>query len=133
MSREYIGTKEIAAKVRAELKAALPGWKFSVTYESFAGGSSIDLRLVSGPEEVIVSGSEGSLNHYDFLRDWGDRPKSNGVVLTDKGWEVMATATKALEKYHWDDSDARVDYFHCNFYMHVAIGKWDKPYTVKGK
>lgn len=131
-----ISTKEVAANVRDELKKALPGWKFSVTYQSFAGGSAIDLALMAGPEDVQVSG-EGyhQLNQYCFMGDRGliTRPWNNGAQLTEKGWDVMEQATKILAAYHWDQSDAQIDYFCCNFYMRISIGKWNKPYTTKGK
>ena len=35
-------------------------------------------------------------------------------------------------KDHWDESDVQTDYFHCNFYLNMAIGKWDKPYKQTG-
>jgi len=41
-------TKEIAAKIRTELKA-WKGYKFSVTMESYSGGSSITVAVMSAP------------------------------------------------------------------------------------
>lgn len=140
MNKIHIDTKKIAALVRNELKAALPEWKFSVIYRSYSGGSSIDLALMQGPEQVIVGvGGYAQLNQYGFLLDDNvyrsekDRRRNNGALLTVKGWEVMEKATKILAQYHYDDSNAQIDYFCCNFYMHVAIGKWDKHYTVRGQ
>ena len=125
-------TKEIAATVRKELKEALPGWKFSVVYESYSGGSAINLSLMEGPE--AVGSGYAQLNHYDLIRHTYDqRPAYNmQTQLNAKGWEVMKKATELLAQYHWDKSDAMVDYFCCNFYMHVAIGKWNKPYEIRG-
>jgi len=131
---EYLSTKEVAVRVRAELKATLPQWKFSVSFKSFSMGSSIDLALMQGPEAVCAGtdGGYAQLNKYTFYQPDSYRPLVNsGVLLTKTGWEVMEQATKILAKYHEDSSDIQSDYFCCNFYIHIAIGKWDKPYTVK--
>lgn len=145
----YLSTKDISAKVRNELKRVLPDWKFSVQMKSFAGGSSITLALMSGPEEVMGEWPEGSngrewgsarpgyaqLNPISFGsqgRFYGkDELISNGYQLTPKGWEVMEIATKILSADHWDKSDVMSDYFSCNFYMHVDIGKWDRNYEIR--
>lgn len=127
-------TKVIAATVRAELKKLLPDWKFSVTIERYSGGSSINLNLMEGPEEVAAEGY-AQLNPHSFGtmgQFYGEKElSSNGCRLTPKGWEVMKTATQVLSKEHWDESDMMIDYFHCNFYMHIGIGKWNRDYRVK--
>ena len=150
MIRTYRSTKEIAMEVRMNLKKELPQWKFSVRYRSFAGGSAIDLSLMSGPEEVLAPWPEGSngaawgtpiptyaqLNQYGFLHNsqasrlLADKNVNNGFLLTNAGWYVMEKATKILAAEHWDDSDIQTDYFSTNFYMHIEIGQWDKPFKV---
>lgn len=130
-------TKEIAASVRQELKETLPLWKFSVQIERFAGGSAINLALMSGPDEVLVGSSYAQLNKYAFVVGapyvrQGENYINNGNILTPAGFEVMNKATAILSKYHRDDSNYSTDFFSCNFYMHIAIGKWNKGYEVKG-
>lgn len=128
-------TKQTSKLVREELKRILPDWKFSVTIQRFSGGSSIDLSLMQGPEEVSSEGY-AQLNPHSFGSQssfYGkDKLISNGCQLTPKGWEVMEIATKVLSSYHWDNSDIQTDYFHCNFYLHINIGKWNKNYEVMG-
>lgn len=150
MSGTYRSTKDIAALVRESLKKELPGWKFNVTVDNYSGGSSINLSLMSGPEQVFAPKldttskvnvttyfpKEAQLNHYTFQRGQTHLPPNppfwnNGAVLTEKGWEVMAKATEILGREHWDESDAQTDYFCCSFYMHVNIGKWNQPFVVK--
>jgi hypothetical protein len=140
---DYKSTTEIAKEVRAALKKELPGWKFSVTTHNFSMGSSITLSLMEGPEEVLAGWAEGwqqgsryaQLNHYTWLynhsRDFLDY-SSNGYYLTPLGFGVMGKAVQILSRHHWDRSEIQTDYFCCNFYMHVQIGKWDKPYQLKG-
>lgn len=150
----YRGTKEIAATIRQELKKQLPAWKFSVTMDSYSGGSSITVALMSGPERVVEARREyvfgrdhvrlpytaeypfpgyAQLNHYQLLNNDGfEQAKrlSNGEYLTETGWEVMRKAAQILSFEHWDKSDSMTDYFCTNFYRHVHIGKWNKDYEV---
>lgn len=50
-----------ASNIRAELKKAFPGVKFSVTSKSFAGGNSIDVRWTDGP---IISAVDKIIDIY---------------------------------------------------------------------
>lgn len=157
----YRSTKDIAATVRAELKKQLPEWKFSVTVHSYSGGSSITLALMQGPEQVVEAqynhihrfpqpGEEtrfkipyteekpfsgyAQLNHYQLMENREDERGlrlNNGEYLTEKGWEVMQIATRILSAEHYDYSESQADYFCTNFYRHVNIGRWNKPYQVK--
>jgi hypothetical protein len=141
---DYKSTTEIAKEVRAALKKELPGWKFSVTTHNFSMGSSITLSLMEGQEEVLAGWAEGlqqgqryaQLNQYTWLSSGSEADRevmcSNGYYLTPSGFEVMGKAVEILSRHHWDRSEIQTDYFCCNFYMHVQIGKWDKPYQLKG-
>src|SRR5690348_891850 len=53
-SREYIGVAETAKLVRASLKEAFPGVKFSVRSSSYAGGASIRASWIDGPTSAQV-------------------------------------------------------------------------------
>ncbi len=48
-STRYLSVTETAKLVRAALKKAFPGVKFSVRSESYAGGASINVSYVDGP------------------------------------------------------------------------------------
>lgn len=131
----YRSTKDIAKTVRESLKKELPGWTFSVRTDH----TSIDVALMSGPvpvQEDSASWDTGyaQLNHYTLLLHTHEEQEGrcNGAKLTPQGWEVLAKAAEILSREHWDKSDIQTDYFHCNFYRNIAIGKWDKPYQVKG-
>lgn len=132
-----MNTKEIAAEIRATLKRELPEWKFSVTIKGNSYYSAITIALMSGPEDVMVSTEHGSgyaqLNRHVFNDSptaYGREWFNNGAKLTPKGWEVMSRANDIMLNRHWDRSDAQVDYFNCNFYPHLHIGKWDNGYKV---
>lgn len=140
----YKSTKEIAATIRENLKRELPAWKFSVRIQTYSGGSSIYLSLMSGPLPVMLESdriteqreSYAQLNQYTFLSKFGygrEQLESNSYPLTAAGFDVMDKAVHILAAEHWDKSDIQSDYFCTNFYMHPEIGRWDKPFQVVNK
>ena len=38
---------------------------------------------------------------------------------------------EAMNVDNWDRSDIQTDYFNVGYYIHIAIGKWDKPYVLE--
>jgi hypothetical protein len=50
----YVSVADTAKELRKALKAEFPGQKFSVRSHSYAGGASIDVRYVDGPDEGVV-------------------------------------------------------------------------------
>ena len=137
----YKSTKDLCSTIRQDLKTSLPDCKFSVVGENYSGGRSINVALMEGPVDVFNlnhpdrnPGWDGKqycqLNQYQFKAEYGQ--VNNGSVLTPECWEIMKKATEIALKEHWDNSDPMTDYFNCNFYLHLAIGKWNKPYVKKG-
>lgn len=119
--------KEIAKEVRDELKATFPLCKFSVT----ASQHSISVSLMSAPYQVLESDSYAQLNHYSIADEsTAEYMVNNGYKLTANGLEVMRRATAIANAQNWDKSDIQADYFNCNYYLHINIGKWDRPFIV---
>lgn len=56
----------------------------------------------------------------------------NEWYLNDYGKKVVSDLNKEANSYTYDDSDGMIDYFNHGTYMSVSIGKWNKPYEVKG-
>ena len=69
------------------------------------------------------------IERYQFSGGWAEERKNNGITLTQEAWDCMAAAFKIANKDNWDKSDIQTDYFNVNYYLHLAIGKWDKPFT----
>lgn len=113
---------DIAKLVRAQLKAQYPTCKFSVTTQHYSGGQSMDIKLMSAPFSVfkIESVRSHNPNEYYLQKD---------TVINEKGFEVLSFIKKTVDSYNFNDSDAQIDYFNVNFYSHIGIGKWDKPFT----
>lgn len=51
---EYVPVKEAAKQIRAALKAAFPGVKFSVRSHTYSGGSSVSVHWTDGPHRAEV-------------------------------------------------------------------------------
>lgn len=124
--------KEIAVDIRSQLKKQYPQCKFSIRTEYYSMGQALHISLMSGNFEAFTSDEKHyvQLNQYQFSNKYAERI-NNGTVLTDKAWEVMKFAYELTLKDNWDNSDSMTDYFDVNFYLHLNIGNWDKPYTVK--
>lgn len=141
---EFRTTKDICATIRESLKKEIPQCKFSVIGDNYSMGRSINVALMEGPFDVFNptytpnQNWDGKLyaqvNHYQLRDEWKDNSngQNNGAYLTKECWEVMKKATEITSREHWDKSDIQSDYFNCNFYIHMAIGKWNKPYIKKG-
>lgn len=142
-------TKEIAKQIRQDLKV-MKGYKFSVTMESFSGGSAINVNVMKSsvrmirnmaeiPEDINpeinytrsqIENMQGKkyqqLNTYQLRDEYNPESWCNGVFLTEAGHNDLMKIVEIAKKEHWDESDISVDYFHTNFYFHISLGKWDK-------
>lgn len=116
-------TKDIANIMRTWLKERFSDCKFSVT----STWNTLDIVLMEAPYEVLRKTSSDykygthSINHY-----WFDREEN----LTKEAHAMFAEILEVMNSYRMDDSDGMIDYFHTNFYPHVAIGKGNKPFQV---
>ena len=66
------------------------------------------------------------LNQY-FLKE--EDGYCNGIYLTKQCQEIFQRVMCIVNSFNFDDSDGMIDYFHTNFYTHLNIGKWDKPFV----
>lgn len=146
--------KEIAKKIKQQLKRKYPKCKFSVTIERYSMGQSLHISLMSGPFEAVDKsktvqkmiengngpwvekvGVENAVGHFQLnpytLKDYDEyEGLCNGCYLTPKAFEVMKFALNCSQHFNYDDSDIQTDYFDVNFYLHLNIGKWDKHYQI---
>lgn len=141
----------IAKKVKGELKRKYPGCKFSVTFQRYSGGRSLSISLVEADFPIFVQPSmEVASVIYDryycqkpeeFMEYWqenfGKHHQVNNYYikddyrLTEEGKSLMMFAKDSAQTFNYDDSDSQIDYFSTNFYLHLSIGKWDKPMIQK--
>jgi hypothetical protein len=114
-----LSTREIAALVRAEIKAAtgktIPkSTKVSVRSESFSGGSAIRLTVtavpagfgICNPERVVRQAAEPH-RHIDAV---------HCPYFTAEAEALLETITNLCQAYNRNNSDSSSDYFDVNFY-----------------
>lgn len=114
-------TKENAKQIRQQLKKEFPDCKFSVVKSYY---SRIDVYLMEAPEPIFAEG----ITEIRYIL--GDRECKD---LNEYGNKIIKRVAEIVQSYRRDDSDIMIDYFNCNFYGFVNIGKWDKPFKVVPK
>ncbi len=125
--------KQLAKDLRTELKTKYPQYKFSVTVENY---NALYVCLMAGPVSPFADGYQGEgyqqLNHY-YLEHYAQSypyENANGFRLTDDALAMLKDVTEIANRENWDESDSQSDYFHCNYYFNLHIGKFDKPYQA---
>ena len=118
--------QEKKAKIAAKLKPILKkfGLKGSLSVHNH---SSITLNIKSGS--------------VDFFTDFGNPEDARkfGIQVnpywykdhfTGKAKEALSEIVPAMYSAdYYDNSDAQTDYFDTAYYVHVNVGKWNKPYV----
>lgn len=112
----YITTERVA-EIRAELKKALPDFKFSVVREH---GSGVCISIMAGPAEFPDMEYNGrSINHY-HASQYGD----NADLIK----QIYAIAAKGVTHYETADYGSQPSH-----YVWMHLGKFDKPYVCTKK
>lgn len=116
-------TKEIAARVRKEIKGAvksseLPKAKYSVRIDSYSMGSSINIAIKAVPFAVL-NPKRVVLEAGDLSYLW--RSYNVEARYTAEAATILERVEQMLQSYNFDDSDSMTDYFHVNFYGHVKF------------
>lgn len=119
-----LSTKEIAKKIREQLKEEFSDCKFSVITRTYSGGSSIDVRLMEASENVLAEGIKADNITGTMISSSGSE------YLNEYGNTIAQKVNEIIDSYRFDDSDSMIDYFNTNFYGFFYIGKWDKPFQV---
>lgn len=149
--RSGMDIKDIARAIRKELKEATPECKWSIRIERYSGGKSLYISLMEAPFDAIkavrresFAGGEhkfiiepvkeqyAQINHY-HLDNYSNEDEwagvNNGYVLHEDAIKALKHATHFANSFNFDDSDSMIDYFHTNFYLHLEIGRWNKPFV----
>lgn len=120
-------TKEKSAAIRKALKAAFPGWKFSVRIEHH---QRLDVTILEAPIDLLACQVESR-----YTTDL-DRTKYTGVnhYHLDNQWlpparDDLRQIIDICNDGNHDNSDAQSDYFDVGWYFDLQIGCWDKPFV----
>jgi hypothetical protein len=146
-----LGTKEIARRIREELKDEFPRLKFSVVMEHHNSiiialmksdikiiqkfedipkdafySYEIDQRYTEDDIRLSQNKKYHQLNEHTLRDDYNPLKWNNGVFLTETGHKILKRVEEIANRYNYDNSDIMTDYFDVNFYLHIHLGKWNK-------
>lgn len=114
-------TKEVAACVRADIKAAIAsgvlpkGLKVSVRYESYSMGSSVNVNVTAAPTMLV-------LNPVRIAMQRADRPERELQSRHSPEMTLVLQTLKGIVyAYHRSNDDAQSDYFDSNFHAHIGV------------
>jgi len=134
----YQPVSEIAKEVRESLKKEFPECRFSVRSDYHSMSVSLMSAPVS-PFSKLAQYSGGYENKdypfdglYAQLNEKHLDNRCNGYYLTNEAVSMLKKVVKIANKKNWDRSDIQSDYFDVGYYFDLEIGKWNKPFQVKG-
>jgi hypothetical protein len=117
-----MGVAEIAKLIREELKVRYDDVaRFSVTSDTFSGGSSIDVIVTDTEFDPY---SDQYSEHLRKNNDWNEYRTPGGNYpdkYNDRAKKLLDEVEAVINQYNFDDSDSQIDYFHVNFYDHVRF------------
>ena len=135
----YISTDDVK-HIRNELKKELPQYKFSVVRDHH---SSVSISLMKGPAfndyeyfdrynntittANLSDGEHHQINQFHLEDFYG---KENAEILSKIDTISRTAPAKNGGKVWYNDSDIMTDYFDIAYYVHISVGKWNKPYEV---
>ena len=135
----YISTEDVK-HIRNELKKELPQYKFSVVRDHH---SSVTISLMKGPAfndyeyfdrynnvtktANLSDGEHHQINQYHLEDFYG---KENAEILSKIDTISRTAPAKNGGKVWYNDSDIQTDYFDIAYYVHINVGKWNKPYEI---
>lgn len=121
------GEDELVKAIRAGLKEISPDCKWSVTKLKTRLTPHITVRLMEAPEYPIRAWND---ENCQYCANDVDGCYRRGYA--DWFNEVLLNVENFLDSLNYDHSDPMRDYFDVGFYAHIDIGKWDKPFKLKG-
>lgn len=116
----YIAT-ETVKMIRTQLKKEFPNVKLSVTKEHY---STLVVSVMESDIDFNVD-EHAQLNPFYIKEHWEHNPVAQEFLL--KIMNVIETAHEQKEiTYDYDYGSVP------NYYINLNIGKWDKPYKLRG-
>lgn len=119
-------TKDIAKLIREYIKIQYSNYKFSIQVDY----NSINIALMEAPKNVFIDGNLSSYENDHLYIQVNHYYIENNNKLTEECKQILIDIVTLVQSYNYDDSDSMIDYFNTNFYIHLAVGKWDKPFSV---
>ena len=123
--------QERKAKLAPKIKEICK--KYGVKASLSTSRHSLNLRIKQGKIDFISNYNE-SINAplsaqlaTNYLQV---NPYHYESHFTGDAREFLTEILQAMNNGNHDNSDIQTDYFDVGWYIHVDIGRWDKPYEV---
>jgi len=127
----YITTDHVA-RIRKEIKTAFPDFKFSIRREHH---SSVRITILSAPIQLLVGLRDirtneieypqrgyTTVNHFYVKEHYKDHPEVRDVLL-----KIVDIMMKENKEESYDSDYGYIPEYYC----HLQIGEWNKPFEVK--
>ena len=110
--------KEIAKLIRKDIQAAIkagtiPDGAYSVRYECYSGGQSIDVKAKHLPGVAVLDPERVA---YDALTYEEQQKRYMPDIHNDTGKRILETLERIHAAYNHNGSESQVDYFDVNYY-----------------
>jgi len=112
-----------SVQIKKQLSEKLPEYKFSVTRNDFAGGHSVNVRVLSGPFDVFANDNARDRQN-GYIEIWRDAYKEDERINNaikpdiDKMYKIIYDIGQFPSGYHGGP------------YLHWNFGSYSKPYEV---
>lgn len=144
----FISKEEVQEKSK-KLKEINKKYGVKATF-SGSNSSTLKLTISSGTIDFIANSIETTLNSSSYTcsdtRYYEEqvipylKEKQNLQVnhyyldsnFSGSALEYLQEAYAIMKEGWWDESDSMSDYFCTAWYNSIEIGKWNKPYILKG-
>lgn len=107
-------SKENAARIRKQLKAQFPEFKFSVRNDNH---TAISVSILSGPVLFDTLRPE-----YSQLNNYYPENYENS--------EILKSMLAIINEGNYDKSDSQTDYFCVGWYVSLNQGQYNRPYKL---
>lgn len=116
------GTRSVYESYENALQYA---YEINAIYETDNGLTDYDIQLNNDKKKYLKKHIENleslQINQYYIEREY---------TLTEEARNMLKTAKLLADSFNYNDSDSMIDYFDTNFYLHLNVGKWNKPFEI---
>jgi hypothetical protein len=131
----FISSEETKA-VRDRIKKTFPEYKFSITKRNHM---ALHVDVLQGPMEM-KSKTRTRRDSGEFVPEKAETYSGVNTYYINDHWEdKTAQFLSKLKETIYGVNPVTIEHedsdygFIPNYFLHVNIGKWDKPYTVTSK
>ena len=124
---QSLSIKDIAKIIRTELKNVYPEATFSIITNGNYYTDIMYIYLMSDtrtPFNTTENAQKQNININQYYIKQDDR-------LNDYGKQMFQFIKDLCDSFNYNDSDGQIDYFDRGFYLHLHIGKYNKPFELK--